>query len=31
VPDDLAEALKSAKARKSFDALSFSHQRAYVK
>lgn len=30
VPDDLAAALKKAKARAAFDALSFSHQREYV-
>ena len=30
VPSDLAAALKAAKARTKFDALSFSHQREYV-
>jgi hypothetical protein len=30
VPDDLATALRKAKARKAFDALSYSHQREYV-
>ncbi len=30
VPDDLAAALKKAKARAAFDALSFSHRREYV-
>ena len=30
VPDDLAAALGKAKARKAFDALSYSHQREYV-
>ena len=30
VPADLAEALRAATLRKSFDALSYSHQREYV-